>query len=203
MQGSESTLTLLGFHYLEWLAFVSSLLYTILAAKKSIYCWFFGFLGGAFTLVLCLRASLFSESILQVFYILMAIYGWWSWNRIAKDDTSTLWKIKRMTTKQHIFVWLAGALLSLIMGYFWSHFGAALPYIDAITTGFSFLATWLIAQRYLENWIYWIAIDALSIFVYYQRDLILLSLLFAIYTLLAAYGYWIWRKEWIAKTSDI
>jgi len=202
VEGAEDSYILWGFHYLEWLAFVSSLLYTVLAAKKSIYCWFFGLLGAGFTLVLCLKASLFSESVLQVFYILMAIYGWWSWSQISRQDSPSKWKILRMTPRHHLMVILSGTALALVMGYFWSHFGAALPYIDAFTTGFSFLATWLIARRYLENWLYWIAIDALSIFVYHQRDLVLLSLLFAIYTLLAAYGYWAWRREWRVLTDE-
>ncbi len=187
-------MVLLEFHLFEWIAFVSSLLYTILAAHRSIWCWGFGAIGSFFTLILCLQASLFSESILHVFYILAAVYGWYAWHSDSNHgDKSKVFTIQNMSGLLHFLIIAIGIILTLLLGRFWVQFGAALPYIDAFTTSFSFIATWLIAKRYLQNWLYWIIIDAVSVGVYYSRDMKLLSVLFFIYTFLAVYGYFKWK----------
>lgn len=186
---------LFGFHLFEWIAFLSSLLYTLLAAHRSIWCWIFGAIGATFTLVLCLKASLFSESILQIFYILAAIYGWWLWRGEGGQNSNSLsFRIQRMSLYLHTKVILVGIITAVFLGFFWNQFGAALPYVDAFTTAFSFIATWLIAKRYLENWLYWVIIDAVSIGIYFDRDMKLLSILFLIYTFLAIYGYFSWKR---------
>lgn len=192
---------LAGFHWLEWLAFIASILYTLLAAKSNIWCWWFGFLGAAFTLILCIQVRLFSESLLQVFYMAMAIYGWYTWKSLDRRQLKL--PILQMHITHHLKVILAGVLLAIVMGYFFSHFGAALPYLDAFTTGFSFIATWLIAWRYLQNWLYWIAIDAVSIYIYVDRGLYLLAILFVVYTLLAIYGFYKWKKELTIETNHL
>ena len=89
-----------------------------------------------------------------------------------------------------------GVIGLLALGAFWKIWGAALPYLDPAITSFSILATWLIARKYLENWIYFIMIGAVSIFLFASRGMYLLAFLFVIYTFLATYGYFKWKKIW-------
>ncbi len=179
--------------WLEWFAFITSLLYTWLAAKENIWCWLFGGIGAAATLILCLQALLYSEVILQVYYIAMAIYGWVHWSKLGSSSTKPVLK---MDKRLHLKILLLGVIGLFALGAFWKIWGAALPYLDASTTSFSILATWLIARKYLENWIYFIVIDAVSIFLYASREMYLLAFLFVIYTILATYGYFKWKRIW-------
>lgn len=178
---------------LEWFAFITSLLYTWLAAKENIWCWLFGGLGAAATLILCLQGLLYSEVILQAYYIAMAIYGWIHW---SKSDPNLKKPVLRMSNSLHIKILFLGGIGLFALGAFWKIWGAALPYLDAATTSFSILATWLIARKYLENWIYFILIDAVSIYLYASREMYLLAFLFIIYTFLATYGYFKWKHIW-------
>lgn len=178
---------------LEGFAFITSLLYTWLAAKENIWCWLFGGLGAGATLILCLQGLLYSEVILQIYYIVMAVYGWLQWSKSDKDLKKP---VLRMSYVLHLKILILGGIGLFALGAFWKLWGAALPYLDATTTSFSILATWLIARKYLENWIYFIVIDAISIYLYSSRGLLLLSFLFVLYTFLAAYGYFQWKLIW-------
>jgi nicotinamide mononucleotide transporter len=178
--------------WLEWFAFITSLLYTWLAAKENIWCWLFGGLGAAATMILCIKGLLYSDVILQIYYIAMAIYGWLQWNK----QGSTTKPVLRMNPSLHFKILLIGGMGLFALGAFWKIWGAALPFIDAGVTSFSILATWLIARKYLENWIYFIVIDTVSIFLFASREMYLLAFLFIIYTFLATYGYFQWRRIW-------
>ena len=70
-----------------------------------------------------------------------------------------------------------------------------MPIIDSFTTCFSIIATFLVVKKILENWIYWIIIDLVSIYIYFSRDLHLTSLLFLVYTVIAIIGYFNWKKK--------
>lgn len=178
--------------WLEWFAFTTSLLYTWLAAKENIWCWLFGGLGAAATMILCIEGLLYSDVILQIYYIIMAIYGWLQWQKQGSNTKPIL----RMNVKLHSIIMAIGVIGLFALGAFWKIWGAALPYLDAGITSFSILATWLIARKYLENWIYFIMIDAVSIFLFASRGMYLLAFLFVIYTFLATYGYFKWKKIW-------
>lgn len=182
-----------GWDLLEWIAFAASLLYTLLAARRHLWCWFFGLTGAAATLILCVQTRLYSESVLQVFYIVMAVYGWITWRRNAEG--TQLERFVRMDLRAHLLFWGLGIAGTLLMGYFWSFFGAALPYMDAGIATFSMLCTWLMTRRYLENWLHWVWIDGLSVYLYGSRGLTLLALLFVLYTALSVYGYFSWRRQ--------
>ena len=86
--------------------------------------------------------------------------------------------------------------MTILLGLFWRFFGAAMPFIDASTTAFSILATFMVAEKILSNWIYWIIIDTISIMVYWMRDIPLIALLFAIYVILATFGYLSWKRQY-------
>jgi len=191
---------------LEWFAFVTSFTYVILAAKENIWCWFFGLISVIAFFKVCVDYKLYSDAILQVFYMVMSIYGWINWRKAAKStqdsgildspDSLDKLKISVWPTKNHLIAFGIGAILAMFLGYFWTQFGAALPYIDAFTTSFSIIATVMVAWKLLENWLYWIVIDIVGVFVYFNRELYLFSLLFIIYTVIAIVGYLNWKKQY-------
>ena len=185
---------------LEWIAVFAGVLYVIFAARQRMVCWFFAFVSSAIYVWLCFENQLYLETILQVFYVLMAVYGWQQWVKaekrtLAEDEQEELVLIKQWHWRYHMLTLLLGGILTLGLGYY---FEAALAqkndYLDAFTTVFSFVATFMVTARVLENWLYWIVIDAVSIYLYYTRDLKLSALLFMFFTILAVYGYFKWQK---------
>ena len=184
---------------LEWLAFFFSVAYVILAARQNIWCWPFGLVGVICTFLICVDPDvrLYSDATLQVYYFGMSIYGWASWRKRGNDvkEGEEELAISQWSMNQHLIVLVGGSFLAILLGYFWTWMDAALPYIDAFTTSFSIIATYMVARKILENWLYWIVIDAVCIFVYWHRELYLISILFLVYCIIAVFGYLRWKKE--------
>ncbi len=177
---------------LEWGAVLFNILYVILAARRHVACWPVGMIGVFLAFFVYTSARLYSDATLQVVYLILSIYGWRQW---SKSVDSGHMPIKRMSVALHGQILGIGLLWGLSMGWFWSLFQAALPFIDGLTTSFSLLTTWLVARRYLENWLYWIVIDIVCIGVYIDRQIDAFVYLFIIYTLLAIWGWWRWRND--------
>jgi len=177
---------------LEFLAFGSSLMFTWLAAGEKRSAWNWGAVSAISTGILCIKTGIYSEASLQVYYLWIAIYTWIKWGENKKQVIPI---IKSMPWTLHLGILLTGIVLMLGLGWFWSHFGAALPYLDAFTTSFSLAAVWLLSKKYLQSWIYWIIIDTVSIYLYLDRGLPILAILFGLYTLLAMYGYHSWSLK--------
>jgi nicotinamide mononucleotide transporter len=176
---------------IESVAVFFSILYVILAVKERIWCWGAAAISVILYIYICYTAQLYPETGLQVFYLLIAFYGYYQWN---KND-STL-KIQQWTTTKHLLILLLGALLTFLMGfYFTIYTNAAMPLVDSFTTVFSVFATYMVTKKVLGNWLYWIVIDAVSVYLYFSRDLHLTSLLFIVYTLIAIFGYFSWLKR--------
>lgn len=182
-----------SFGWVQWLAFVFNVLYVILAAREQIWCWFFGFIGVSLLLVIYLEARLYSDALLQVFYQGMAVYGWITWS--ARKEKKTI-PIVRLKAKEHVYLILAGIAGTFLLGFIFSNLQAAIPYVDAFTSAFAVVATFLVARKILENWIYWIVIDTVCIIVYISRDLPLIALLFGIYVILGVNGLLQWSHKY-------
>lgn len=172
---------------IESLAVLFSLLYVILAAKENIWCWGAALISVSLYVYICYTAKLYPETGLQIFYLIMAIIGYFTWNKKSKE------KIKEWSEFKHLIIIILGALFSFIMGfYFFTYTESAMPIIDSITTTFSIIATYMVVKKVLGNWLYWIVIDLLSVYMYFHRDLHLTSLLFVAYATIAVFGYISW-----------
>lgn len=179
----------------ESLAVLLSIAYVIFAAKEIILAWYCAFLSVSIYIYLCLNAQLYAETFLQIFYLIMAVVGWYQW-RFKKSEDKSGNIIIQLPLKTHLINIVLSSIATLISGYLLSKYTqAALPYMDAFTTIFSLYATWMVAQKVLENWLYWIVIDLVSFFLYTSRDLYLTGLLYIVFTLLATYGYLSWKKK--------
>lgn len=181
----------------ELIAVLSSLAYVILAARGSLWCWPAALITTTLYTAIFYKVYLWSDSALQVYYFFMAIYGWINWKKHKNKTTGEQGRLPILTLPflYHIkaIVILAGAswLLGLLMAnYTPTHF----PYLDATTTVFALFATYLVAQRVLENWLYWIVIDVVSIYLYQAKGLTPTAVLFALFVVLATYAYFNWSK---------
>ena len=183
---------------IEWIAFVSSIIYVILASKQLILCWLFGFIGCALYVYLCYVGHLYIESILQLFYVAMAVVGWLSWKTAESTSQITKWGINN-----HVLNIAISGVVALILGYlFASYTNQENPYIDAFTTCYSLSATFMVTKKILGNWIYWIIIDLASIYLYAQQGYNLAAVQYVIFTILALVAFITWNKQYKLQKDD-
>lgn len=141
------------------------------------------FLGSGIFVVLCWTRKIYAESFLQLFYVGMAIYGYF--------QTDSEWRVEHWGFMENLPYLALGIFGVAGTGFALQRFtDAERPYLDAFTTVFSLIATWLMVNFIHENWLYWIIIDAVAIFLYYQRQLYFGAALFVIYLVMAIDGYW-------------
>ena len=178
--------------FLEWTAVILGVSYVISITYKKMIAWLFALISSSIYVYLCFSAQLYLESFLQIFYVLTAIYGWLNWRKDTANKKIISWGFKLNLVNISL-----SSILTLSIGYSFSKYtNQANPYMDAFTTIFSLIATFMVARKVLENWIYWIIIDAVSIILYSSREFYLTSLLFTIYTLLALFGFIKWYKNY-------
>ena len=180
---------------LELLAVLLAVGYLLLAIRQNIWCWFFAAFSTAIFVYLFLQAKLYMESLLNIFYFAMALYGWtiWYFGRVGNAELPvSVW-----SRSIHAVALVVIAAISLTTGHLLDRFtDAAFPYVDSLTTWGAVWATFLVARKVLENWWYWLVIDVVSVFIYWARDLQLTSLLFVIYVMLVPIGLLNWTRSY-------
>jgi nicotinamide mononucleotide transporter len=170
------------------------LAYLLLAVRRNLLCWLCAFVSTAIYLVLFARAALYMQSLLQVFYLVMAVYGFIDWKKGRTEATGVL--IRTWTPRQHALAAIAVVGATLLNGWFLaSQTDAAAPYLDSFVTWGSVITTWMVARRVLENWLYWIVVDALAAYLYFSQGLLVTTALFVVYLGIVVRGYWVWRRE--------
>ena len=182
----------------ELLAVILAITYLLLAVRENVLCWLFAFVSTAIYTVLFWDVSLLMDSALNIYYMAMAVFGWYQWTRGGTNSSEApqALAVRSMSAKQHALVISAITTLCLVSGYLLSeHSSAAWPYVDSFTTWASVITTYLVTQKYLQNWLYWIVIDAVSVPLYIDRGLNLTALLFVAYIVIAVFGYFSWRRH--------
>ena len=189
---------LLNMGWLEGFGVLFGILYIYFAAKESIWCWYASLVSVSIYLIICFQVQLYAEMGLNFYYLGTTIYGWWLWRNPDKKEKGL--PISKMNLKEHGIFILLGTLFTIVLGYFLiKNTNAQLPYLDSFTTVFAILTTLLVTRKVLENWIYWIFIDTVAVYIYFQRELYLTSLLMAAYVIIAIAGYFNWRKLYLMK----
>ena len=175
---------------LEIIAFLCGTIYVILAAKENILCWIYGGISVIIYSYIFYFSNLLAESFLQIFYLIISINGFLSWNKTNKKE------IKSLNTSKNLKIISAGIIITIIISFALINLSkSSYPIIDSFTTSFGIIATFLTAKKILENWIYWITINIFSIYIYVEKELLITSLLYLTYTILAVYGYIKWKKQ--------
>lgn len=180
---------------LELTAVVFAIAYLVLAVKESILCWYAAGISTLIFLIIFWDVNLYMESGLQIYYLAMAAFGWYQWRDI--NDASANLKISMWSMPQHLVALALIGLLTLTSGYLLnSETDAQLPYLDSFTTWASVVTTFMVVRKVLENWIYWLVIDTVSIYLYMDRELYFTSMLFAVYIVIIFFGWFSWSKSY-------
>ena len=186
---------------LESLAVILAIAYLLLAAREHIACWYCAFASSAIFTVIFWDVSLLMESALNVFYVVMAVVGWYEWQFGGRDHHGV--HIRRMTLVQHGLILLSMVVVTLAAGWYMQHYTReAWPYLDSFTTWASILTTFLVVWKVLENWLYWLVIDSISIYLYVDRGLYLTALLFVAYVVIVVFGFLHWRRLYAGQVAN-
>jgi nicotinamide mononucleotide transporter len=185
---------MVGTSHWEQCAFFLALAYLALAIRKSVWCWPAALASSVIYTVLVARAGLVMQTLLQVFYVGMAFYGWWQW-RGARSAEGEL-EVRRWPLSTHVLV-IAGVLaLSVLNGAIATHFQIGESrYLDAFVTWGSVVTTWMVTRRLIENWLYWVVVDAAASWLYFTQGLKPTSVLYLLYIGMVIHGWFVWKRS--------
>lgn len=181
---------------LEAIAFVFGIASVWYAKNENILVYPTGLIATTVTVYLLYKASYFGDMMMNFYYSVMSIYGWWNWSRTKNDSISL--PISRTNFKEKM-IGFGLVLITMIVTYgVYSYFKNEIlleNYIDIFTSGIFFTAMWFMATKKIENWTLWIFADIITIPLYAYRGLGMLSLQYLIFTILAIQGYFAWKKS--------
>lgn len=179
----------------EILAASLSIIYLLMAIKQNIWCWAAAFFSTLIYTILFFDANLLMSSLLNAYYLIMAIYGFYSW-KFANNENSSELKISSYGLKKNLIIISTLAIISYFVGFYMQNYTDAVnAYLDSTITVFALFATFMMTRKILENWLYWIVIDTSAIYLYINQEFYVTALLMAIYTVLAAIAYFEWKRE--------
>lgn len=178
---------------LEILATAGGIAYVVLAALRRRSCWIAGALSAVLLGVVSFAKALPMQAGLQVFYVGVSVYGYWNWSR---SQVRGELPVGYSPMRWHLVAWAIVLPLSWFNAVWLDrNTAAAWPWLDSLTTWFSVYATWLAARARIDNWVYWIVIDGILVYLYYMQDASILALQFLLFTGLALGGFLAWRRR--------
>ena len=202
--------SLLGYSlsYLELIGTVSGIFCVWLTAKEKVICWPVGIVNIVFFFILFYQVQLYSDMLLQFFFFVMTLYGWWKWThpktRELENKNKEL-KITKLSLKQIFIIAGSSVFASILLGTLMKNIHillpkifpkpADMPYPDAFITIFSITANLLMTVKKIECWILWVLVDIASVFLYVAKGVNLVALEYVLFGLIAAFGFYNWRNE--------
>jgi len=181
----------------ELLGTLFGLIYVWLSIRQSLHTWTAGIITSLLYCWVFFEAKFYAGMGLQGYYLIISIYGLWSWRR-GGENSSEGETLHVSCTKVNLWVklFILNLFVTLLMYYLLSRYtDSPIPFGDAFTTSLSIIATWMLARKKIEHWLIWIFIDLISSGLYLYRGLYPTVFLFLVYAVMAVIGYYEWRKE--------
>ena len=179
----------------EWLAVAAGVVYILLIMRRNRWGWLAGGISSLILAALAARSHLPMQALLQLSYVAAAVYGWWSWAAETQAQRVSTWHWRGHAVALAVCVAVSLGLARLLAGEGYSAF----PFTDSLVACAGLFATWLVARVYLENWLYWIAIDTVSIFLFLSQGLVVAATLFAMYLVICVLGL---RSWWLIRRGQ-
>jgi nicotinamide mononucleotide transporter len=179
-------------HPLEWVAVATGVMYVLLIMRQRRSGWVYGGISAMILIVLFARAKLPMNALLQFSYVVASVYGWWNWSKPKLAHRVRLWH-----WRGHALAIVACVLASLGLRQLLAMQGAsAYPFTDSLVACFGLFATWLVARVCLENWLYWIVVDTVTIYLCFAQGLMVPLLLYVAYLGIAVFGFFNWLQKY-------
>lgn len=186
---------------IELIASLLGIINIVLIIRRSVWNYPFGIVMVALFGWVVWQQKLYSDAALQIFFIIVQLYGWWSWSRNQSDEGEII--VKRLSRPQ-IWMWLTASVAAAALwgAFLLRYTDASLPYLDSPIAMFSVAAQILMTRRYIDNWHWWIAVNLISIPTYASKGLYAFAILYAINLILAIKGLIDWRAAERAQSSS-
>jgi nicotinamide mononucleotide transporter len=184
-------------NYIEIIGVITGILYIIFSVKQKVICWPFGIVNSALYIIIYNGNKLYANSVLQAYYLIMGVYGWYYWMKGSKSINGEKEgsSVRRISLKNILIITILGVFVLLAINYLLVYFKDQDSLLDSFTTMLSFIATWMLTKKYIENWILWIIIDTISVGWYLSMRMYPTAGLYLVFTILAIFGYLEWKKE--------
>lgn len=181
--------------YLEIAGTIVGLLYLWLEYRASIYLWAASIIMPAIYIFVYYNAGLYADMGINGYFLLASIYGWLAWIRGSQKTEQADLSIRH--TPIHTIFPLFIIFLVAFFVIAWilvAYTNSDVPYLDSFTTALSIIAMWLLARKYIEQWLVWIVVDVVSCGLYIYKGLGFTAALYGIYTIIAIFGYFKWKR---------
>lgn len=190
----------LGASTIEIIASVSGFACLYLLIKRNIWCWFFGFIQVSLYTSIFYHAKLYSDMGLHVVYVVLQLYGWWNWRK--NNDANNELVVEQGTHTAFLLWWVVALVTAAALGLTMATYtDASFAYLDAFTTCTSLVAQFLLTRRFWYNWIFWIIVDIVAVYVYLQKGLYPTATLYVTFLIMCFFGLYQWLQQ--AKKQTI
>jgi nicotinamide mononucleotide transporter len=179
-------------NWLEDAGVVTTVVGIWLTTRRNLICWPVVLISDVLYLIVFYRVRLYSDSLLQIFFLAFTLYGWWYWWRGVREEGEV--RVVPLRLPSMLVGLAAGAVGSVALGLLMERMGAALPRLDATLMSYSLVASWWQTRKHIANWWLWIAVDVVYIGEYIYKGLRPTAALYALLVALAALGLRDWRR---------
>ncbi len=181
---------------LEAIAVIFGFLSVVFSKKNKIWVFPTGMISTSIFVYLLLKWSLLGDMLINAYYFIMSIYGWYIWSKKDNDRIANqISKINRKEQVASIFLFFGTLIFVFIIYTISDKWTSWISYVDTFTTGIFFVGMWLMAKRKIENWLFWIIGDFISVPLYLYKGLVLTSIQYFVFTLIAILGYLAWNRK--------
>lgn len=180
---------------LEVFAVLFGILSVWYAKKENIWVYPTGIISTAIYVYICYKFILYGDLIINIYYTLMSIYGWYMWTRIVKGHHIEITKVNKIDIIKTLAIFVVTAIFVICVYLYFNRFDRITDYFDTFTTGVFFAAMWLMANKKIEHWLLWIAGNIISIPLYFIKGLGFTGIQFIIFLIIAIFGYLAWKKH--------
>jgi nicotinamide mononucleotide transporter len=187
----------LAANWLEIAGTVTTILGIWLTTRRLLICWPVVLAADVIYLDVFYRARLFSDALLQIFFVVFTLYGWWHWWRGVREEGEV--RVVPLGVRGWLGGLAAGAVGAVLLGWLMVRIGAALPHLDATLTSYSLVASWWQARKHTANWWLWIAVDVIYIGEYLYKGLRWTAPLYLVLVVLAVMGLRDWRNATVSS----
>ena len=181
---------------LELVAAFFTITSVVYAKKNNVLVFPTGMICTAIFVYLLLKSGLLGDMMINGYYFFMSLYGWYIWTRNVDDLSAT--PISKTSPKEHLIslgIFIMTVVFVFLVYTVFDKFNHWTSYLDTLTTGIFFVGMWLMAKRKIENWIYWIIGDIITVPLYFYKGYTFSSILYFVLTIIAIYGYLAWKKN--------
>ena len=192
----ENILAWLWDNKVQVLGAVFGLVYIYFSIRQHILTWPIGLLSSVFYVFIFFQTGFYADMGLQVYYVVISIYGWYFWLKGKRSDDDKKVPVKTTTKVLWLKIFAITFLIFLIILYILKNYtDSTVPVMDSLTTAFSITATWMLARKYIEHWIIWIFVDFVSAGLYIYKNLWPTVILYMVLTIMAFLGFIEWKKD--------